>query len=101
MERSPTPGGPANDVAVRWQVGESVLSTPADCVRKKLFDFNEDGEFNQWSSSSEYFSQSSHENSCNVSEDFSQVNLFEDSPSTKVCVCVCVCVLSMYAIHSL
>lgn len=72
---------------MEWKIGEDIPSTPEFCVRKKLFDLEEgkeDGELSPWTSSSEYFSQSSHENSCSMSERFSQTNLFDDSPSTKV-----------------
>ena len=92
MEQSPAVGViAANGVAVQWKIGGSGPSTPEDCVRKKLFDLAEDpedGELNQWTSSSEYFSQSSHDNSCAMSDGFSQTNLFGDSPSTAVCVYV-------------
>ena len=96
MEQSPEAVILSSDrkVSVQWRIGESVPSTPEDCVRKKLFDLDEageDGDLSQWTSSSEYFSQSSHENSCVMSEGFSQTNLFDDSPSTKVCVCVHAC----------
>ena len=101
MEQSPSVSViPASGMPVQWQVGGSGPSTPEDCIRKKLFDLgeeSEDGELNQWTSSSEYFSQSSHDNSCAMSDGFSQTNLFDDSPSATVCVCgmcisVCVCV---------
>ena len=95
MDSSPAAKSSAIRPFVQWQMDESVLSTPEDRVKKKLFDLDDDGEdveLNQWSSSSEYFSQSSRENSCSMSEGFSQSNLFDDSPSTKVCVTVCVCV---------
>ena len=88
MDSSPAASSSAfNGLPIRWQMDESILSTPEDCVKKKLFDLDdgaEDVELNQWSSSSEYFSQSSRENSCSMSEGFSQTNLFDDSPSTKV-----------------
>ena len=100
MDSSPAAKNSAIRPCIQRQMDERVLSTPEDRVKKKLFDLDDDAEdveLNQWSSSSEYFSQSSRENSCSISEGFSQSNLFDDSPSTKVCatvlcVCVCVCV---------
>ena len=95
MDLSPAAKSSAVRSRIQWQMDESILSTPEDRVKKKLFDLDDDAEdveSNQWSSSSEYFSQSSRENSSSMSEGFSQSNLFDDSPSTKVCMCVCVCV---------
>lgn len=78
----------AHKVTVQWRMGVSVHSPTEYCVRRKLFDLNEateDEEMSQCTTSSEYFSQSSHENSYVVSDGFSQTKLFDDSPLTKVC----------------
>ena len=89
MEESPTAGTDSSahrvSATVQWRIGVSP-SNPEYCVRKKLFDLDEGGEMSQCTS--EYFSQSSHENSYVISDGFNHSNLFDDSPLTKVCSCV-------------
>ena len=90
MEDSLAASSVSKGIGVRGQIGKRSPTTPKVCVRKKLFDLDEcegteDGELSPLTSSSEYFSQSSNEKSCNTSERFSQtINLFSSSPSTKV-----------------
>ena len=69
----------------KWMFNGS-SSTPEDGVRKKLFDFEaeeDDNAMNQWSSSSEYFSQSGLDSSCMSGRNQSS-NLFaENSPQQQ------------------
>ena len=89
---------PHSRVSICWNSASPKITTPEPediTVRKKLFGFDcvgeEDGDTNQWSSSSEYFSQSSIENNSGFSEG-GNTNMFdENSPHNQVSGMIYVC----------
>lgn len=90
---SPMPSTPMSGVSLRgkWTFD----GTPEDGVRKKLFELEvaaaDDNELNQWSSSSEYFSQSANDVSC-----LSDTNLFDESSQKVFVLLPCILQLALY-----
>ncbi len=75
----PVPSTPISGLSLHGKWTFHSCTPAEDGVRKKLFELEAAAadDDNQWSSSSEYFSQSAHEASCLSGE--SQTNLFDEN----------------------
>lgn len=74
---------------VNWKVDDNTSSNPTECLRRKLFDFDEDvegGKSSGWASSLECFSHSSGDMNSAMSDNCNQTSVFDGSPKMKVCV---------------